>query len=194
LDENKEVSEDFLTGKNLQVRTVLVAVDENNDEVIKLVPVFAHGGYLNGFSDPEFIKDLPSISITNMLPPGSYRAFEVRGDSMVDTFLPGDRVAGRFVENLTRVTNFQVYVVITRDEICLKRCVYKVDDKIMELHWDNPAYEAYSPELVPISEIREMWKIEMRIQTTIPVPNPLTKKLNELQKELNTLKSKINKP
>lgn len=182
-------AETYIKGTNIQVRTIAVAVDEKNHEVIKMVPVFAHAGYLNGFSDPEYIRDLPTISITNLLPPGSYRAFEVRGDSMVDTFLPGDRVAGRFVQNLTAISNYSTYIIITVDEIVLKRCVYRPDDRTMELHYDNPAYSAYSPELLPLTRIREMWKIELRIQTSIPAPNKVNSRIDELERELKRLKN-----
>ena len=179
---------DYITGANLQVRTVTVAVDDNNEEVIKLVPVFAHAGYLNGFNDPEYIQDLPGISISNLLPSGTYRAFEVRGDSMLDTFRPGDRVIGVFVTNLTEVKPLQVYVVITADEIILKRCVYRPTDRILEAHYDNPIYKDYSPDLIPLTSILEMWRVVINIQVTIANPNPFLSRINDLEKEVKKLK------
>ncbi|MFY8034138.1 MAG: helix-turn-helix domain-containing protein, partial [Flexibacteraceae bacterium] len=49
----------FITGTNLRVLATTVGAD--NEENIELVPVKAKAGYTNGFSDPEFIENLPAF-------------------------------------------------------------------------------------------------------------------------------------
>lgn len=44
----------------------------------------AAAGYLNGYADPEFIDELNTFTLP-MLAPGSYRPFEIVGDSMLPT-------------------------------------------------------------------------------------------------------------
>ena len=69
--------------KSLRSKDVVVlTIDEESRNNIELVPQKAAAGYLNGYADPEYIRDLPKMYIPN-LPMGSYRAFEISGDSML---------------------------------------------------------------------------------------------------------------
>ena len=49
-------------GSNLRVLTSVV--DHQNEEVIELIPEKARAGYVAGFSDPEFVRELPSLHLT----------------------------------------------------------------------------------------------------------------------------------
>src|SRR5690606_4463409 len=69
-------------GDGSSMRVLTVAVDDKDEENIALVPVKASAGYLNGYADPEFIGELPLFNLP-MLSEGSYRAFELKGDSML---------------------------------------------------------------------------------------------------------------
>src|SRR5690606_1024452 len=87
LDEliNEEINESWkptskAAGSNLRV--LAVTVDANNNENIEMVPVLASAGYLNGYNDPEYLKELPKLSLP-MFNQGTYRAFEIKGDSML---------------------------------------------------------------------------------------------------------------
>src|SRR5574343_374449 len=51
---------------------------------IQLVPVKAAADYLAGYAAPGFIDELNTFSLP-MLAPGTYRAFEIIGDSMLTT-------------------------------------------------------------------------------------------------------------
>lgn len=59
-----------------------IMVDENNENLIEVVPVKATAGYLAGYDDPEYIEQLQKIKLP-FLPTGKHRAFPIKGDSML---------------------------------------------------------------------------------------------------------------
>ena len=58
-----------------------VVVDQNGNESIEIIPQKASMGYLRGYSDPEYIESLETISLP-FLKNGKFRAFPASGDSM----------------------------------------------------------------------------------------------------------------
>ena len=71
----------FLKGGNLRVLASTVNAD--NQENIELVPVKAQAGYTNGFSDPEYIRELQVFQLPFLSGDKKYRTFQLRGDSML---------------------------------------------------------------------------------------------------------------
>src|SRR5690606_32710198 len=77
------------TGKLLKSRItrgneiLSITVDSANKENVELVNHRAAAGYSTGYSDPEFIKELPKISIPTLPKNHTYRGFEISGDSML---------------------------------------------------------------------------------------------------------------
>ena len=89
---------------------------------IQFVPVKAAAGYLAGYADPEFVDELNTFTLP-MLAPGTYRAFEIIGDSMLPT-PSGSVIVGEKVESLEHVKTSNTYIVISRQEgIVYKRIV-----------------------------------------------------------------------
>src|SRR5450432_1847275 len=78
---------------------------------IPFVPVKAAAGYLAGYADPEFIDELNTFTLP-MLAPGTYRAFEIIGDSMLPT-PSGSVIVGEKVESLEHVKSSNTYIVIS---------------------------------------------------------------------------------
>ena len=81
---------------------------------IQFVPVKAAAGYLAGYADPEFVDELNTFTLP-MLAPGTYRAFEIIGDSMLPT-PSGSVIVGEKVESLEHVKSSNTYIVISRQE------------------------------------------------------------------------------
>lgn len=107
--------------KNQQGKdVVVVTIDENNRNNIELVPVKAAAGYLNGYADPEYIKELPRFKLP-ILKQGTYRAFEISGDSMLP-IMPGTIVVGEWVDDINSIKNGKPYILVTgREGIVFKR-------------------------------------------------------------------------
>ena len=82
------------TGSKLRILTSQVS--ESNEELIEMIPVKAKAGYALGYSDPEFIKELPTIRLPFLSKNRKYRTFPISGDSMPPVS-DGSFVVGEFV-------------------------------------------------------------------------------------------------
>src|SRR5687768_10260085 len=97
----------------------MMSADRN---LIHFVPVKATAGYLAGYADSEFIDELNTFTLP-MLTGGTYRAFEIIGDSMMPT-PSGSIIVGEKVDNTEDIKNEQAYIVVSRNEgIVYKRLV-----------------------------------------------------------------------
>src|SRR5580700_2101821 len=113
LDEllRKELS-DTRSGSYLSRRRAQKLIASSNE--IQLVPVKAAAGYLAGYADPEFLDELNTFTLP-MLAPGTYRAFEIVGDSMLPT-PSGSVIVGEKVDNAEDVRSNDTYIVVSRGE------------------------------------------------------------------------------
>jgi transcriptional regulator with XRE-family HTH domain len=107
----KDLSE--TKGSYLARRRMMKMASEHN--VIHFVPVKAAAGYLNGYADPEFLDELNTFTLP-MLAGGTYRAFEIIGDSMLPT-PSGSVIVGEKVHNLDDVKNNNAYVLTFTTEV-----------------------------------------------------------------------------
>lgn len=139
-----------------------ITVDNDNENLIEVVPVKASAGYLSGYDDPEYIEQLQKIKLP-FLPTGKHRAFPIKGDSMLP-MKDGAFVIGRFVENRSEITTGKTYVLITlNDGMVYKRVMNNIDfNGSLLLMSDNKTYNDYS---VPISEVLELWEFTCSINT-----------------------------
>jgi phage repressor protein C with HTH and peptisase S24 domain len=102
-----------------------VTVDHSGNENILYVPVRAAAGYPMGLGDREFIEKLPSFHLPG-LSVGTYRAFEVDGDSMHPTLKNGEMVIGQWVEKLDYIRDDRVYIVVTKTGVVVKRLLNRI--------------------------------------------------------------------
>jgi len=172
------------------LRVLSITVDQDDRENIELVPVKASAGYLNGYADPEYVKELPRFSLP-MFSQGTYRAFEIKGDSMLP--LPsGSIIIGEYVENWHDIKSGHTYVIISKDEgVVYKRIGARFkEDKGLKLVSDNRVYEPY---WVDAADILEVWKAKAFISTELPQPTPeptiesLTCMMAHMQKTINSV-------
>lgn len=182
-----EKLEEYIKGENLRI--LPVTIDSEGNETIKYVPLTAHAGYLEGFMHPEFVEKLPNISISGFKN-GTFRVFEIRGDSMEDTLQSSDRIISRYVEDFTKCRNNEVYVIITRtDGIVAKRVINRMneDGGIVECWSDNEDYSMYTINAV---EIMEMWHLQAVIRTTIKSKGSISAQISKLERKIAELKAK----
>lgn len=169
------------------VRVLSISVDSEDRENIELVPVKASAGYLNGYADPEYISELPKFRLP-FLPQGTFRAFELKGDSMLP-LQPGTLIIGEYIENWTDVKIGDTYVFITKsDGIVYKRAGNRYrENKSIKLISDNAVYDPYQ---VQAEDILEIWKAKAYISTSFPEPAPeptmesLTSMMAQMQKSI----------
>lgn len=141
---------------NLRVLTVQVADD--NEENIEFVSTRAAAGYAQGgFLEREFIGQLPSFRLPDSAyRNGSFRCFQVSGDSMQSTLYDGDWIICRYVEQWDKeVQDTYVHVVVTEDTVLVKRLTNQLNERgKLSLHSDNPAYPV---QFIDGAEVREVW-------------------------------------
>ena len=172
------------------LRVLSITVDGDDRENIELVPVKASAGYLNGYGDPEYVAELPKFSLP-MFNQGTYRAFEIKGDSMLP--LPsGSIIIGEYIENWHDIKPNQTYVVVSKEDgVVYKRVAYKFkEEKGLKLVSDNKTYEPY---WVNTEDIIEVWKAKAFISTELPEPSPeptmetLTSMMAQMQKTIKSV-------
>ncbi|HTL80665.1 MAG TPA: helix-turn-helix domain-containing protein [Bacteroidia bacterium] len=131
-----------------------IVTDTENNDMVEVVTVKASAGYLEGYSDPEYISKLPVMNLPFRVV-GKNRAFPIKGDSM-PPLRPGAWVIGKFVENVNDLVNGKTYVLVTKEEgVVYKRVFRKNNSSTLELHSDNKEYKPYS---VKISDVIELWE------------------------------------
>jgi transcriptional regulator with XRE-family HTH domain len=191
LDEllRKELSD--TKGSYLSKRRAQKLVAASND--IQLVPVKAAAGYLAGYADPEFLDELNTFTLP-MLAPGTYRAFEIVGDSMLPT-PSGSVIVGEKVDDLEEVKSNQTYVVVSRNEGIVYKRVMKNNKSRNKLTLvsDNTAYQPYN---VNADDVIEVWKAQMVISKANTQQrwdvNQLASLVSNLQEQVSSLKKKMN--
>jgi transcriptional regulator with XRE-family HTH domain len=192
LDEllRKELS-DSKGGSYLSKRRTQKLLASSNE--IQLVPVKAAAGYLAGYADPEFLDELNTFTLP-MLAPGTYRAFEIVGDSMLPT-PSGSVIVGEKVDDLEEVKSNQTYIVVSRNEGIVYKRVMKNNKSRNKLTLvsDNTAYQPYQ---VNSDDVIEVWKATMIISKANTQQrwdvNQLANLVSNLQDQVSTLKKKMN--
>ena len=142
-------------------RTILpITVDERGENKIEIIPAKAQMGYLQGYSDPEYIEKLQTISLP-FLRNGKFRAFPASGDSM-PPFKDGTFIVGKYVENVGDLKIGKTYIFITQNEGVVYKRLQKKTSKNITVGSDNPLYKPYE---IKLSDLVEIWEYSCSINT-----------------------------
>lgn len=171
----------------------VIAVNQSGDENVVYVPAKARAGYLSGYGDSEYIETLPSFNMPH-LTNGTFRCFEVQGNSMVRTFFDGDLVFGKYVENLDDIKDGRVYVIVSKnDGIVLKRVINRIQERgklILKSDNKDGNYPTYT---INADEILEVWYVTMFASKQMPEPVDVYDRLHELESKLVDLEERLKK-
>jgi len=136
------------------LRILAISVDADNNENIELVDSTAEAGYLDSFQNPEFIKDLPKIQFPNM-PHGTYRGFEISGDSMLPVE-SGSIIVCSYTERIDDIKDGSTYIIASKERGLVYKRVYKQPQtNRLLLVSDNTHYQPYE---IDLAEVTEVWK------------------------------------
>jgi transcriptional regulator with XRE-family HTH domain len=149
-----------------------ITVDSQNRENVELVTQKASAGYLSGYQDVEFVKDLPKISLPVLPRNKTFRAFEIQGDSMLPV-QPGSIIFGEYVEDAAAIKNSKLYILVTRqDGIVFKRIFnFAEEEGRLLLVSDNRQYAPYS---VDVDDVMEIWYARAFFSNQFPDPQSTT--------------------
>ena len=145
--------------------------NEETPFLVPLVGIKAQAGYIKGYEQVDYMDALEQYS----LPPGVnptgaiWRYFEIDGDSMEPTLSAGDVVLATMVpvEDFHDLKNFGVYVILTEDQLLIKR-IYKKSDKEWVLISDNE--DAYPQVLMQVESVKQLWLFRRHIRAKVPQP------------------------
>lgn len=184
----------YLQGKS--VRPLAVTVDRSGNELITYVPVRAQAGYQKGHADAHYIERLPAFSLP-ILKTGSYRMFEVDGDSMTQLsgggLRDGDIVIAQYVEDITSIRDNRVYVIISKEGVIVKRCLNRLKEKenpILVCKSDNLNGQ-YPHIIIRADEIIEVWELKAFISKQLSFGTDMWQMLNDVEVKLALMEDKI---
>ncbi|MEL7531919.1 MAG: LexA family transcriptional regulator [Bacteroidota bacterium] len=144
-----------------RLQILAVPVDANDVEKIAMVPEKAAAGYVKGYSDREYIKELESFHLPWLPTGATFRAFEISGDSMPPV-AAGSVVLGKFVE-IDEIKVGERYVLVTKEGLVFKRVYLSPKGTKQEsllLTSDNPHFAPYEVEL---EDVLEVWQFYAHI-------------------------------
>lgn len=183
--------------KAIQKRGINILTIATNDEKenITMVPQKASAGYLNGYSDPEYMESLPQFNLPNLSQNATYRAFELAGDSMLP-LIPGTIVIGSYVDQLKDIKSGKTYVLVTATEgVVYKRVFnYLNENGKLFLVSDNDHYKPFE---IRGEDVLEAWESKAFISTDFPNPGdkkkPITledlgEMIQDIQADLRKIK------
>lgn len=163
-DMSKVPESDWIASKKGK-EVLAISVDRDDNENVELVSQKASAGYLNGYQDPEFIRELPKMNLPVLPRNATYRAFEIKGDSMLP-IQPGTIVFGEYVENFNSIKNGKLYIVVSREEgIVFKRVFNFSEEEKLLLVSDNRVYQPYS---IDVEDVLEIWSAKGFFSTMFP--------------------------
>jgi transcriptional regulator with XRE-family HTH domain len=172
------------------LKILAISVDAQQRNHIELVDTKAEAGYLSSYADPEYVKDLPKMSFP-MLPDGTYRAFQISGDSMLP-MESGSIVICAYVERLQDIKTDKTYIIISKTEgVVYKRVRPDVKKKTLQLISDN---EMYLPYEIPFDSIDEIWQYQAHVafsdaKTTFNVM--LDDRLSDIQRKVSEVHANV---
>jgi phage repressor protein C with HTH and peptisase S24 domain len=138
---------------------------------VPLVAIKAQAGYIKGYEQVDFMDGLEKYS----LPPGInptgavWRYFEIDGDSMEPTLSAGDVVLATMVpvEDWNDIKNFSVYIILTADQLLIKRLYRKTATEWVMIS-DNE--EAYPQVLLKVEDVKQLWLFRRHIRSKLAPP------------------------
>lgn len=150
--------------------------------------------YIVNLDKRDFITSLPTIALPEKVK-GLKRAFTYNGQEMYHHtcgLRQGDVLlcTRRKKEELPQLQIEKVYLFVTPKQLITRR-LQQVDKKGVILKADNPAF---NPLYLPAEDILECWEVKGVWSTHLCPPAQLENRMLLLEKRLESLENKLNKP
>lgn len=179
---------------------------QNKKGNIVYVPRPAYAGYADQFHDDVYMEEMETFTLPEYRGQrGTYRCFDVEGESMEPTLHSKDKIVCSLVDAHSYINSIKsnhVYVIVTLGDVVVKRVVNHIRQKgTIQLISDN---DHFKPVELPVNEIKEVWKVEVQIspfrsvQKSVhsdenPEVSDLKLKLDRQTEELNKIYQALEK-
>jgi transcriptional regulator with XRE-family HTH domain len=173
----------------------VITVDTQGNENVIYVPVRARAGYLNGYSDPEFMSSLPTYRLPG-LNNGTFRMFEVDGLSMYQTLHDRDIIIGSFVDQWRDVRDDRVHIIMTKnDGVVVKRVLnrFEKEGKFILKSDNYKDRDMYPPIICEAQDILEIWYGIAYISRQMRPPTETYKRVVDLEGRFTLLEDFVKK-
>jgi transcriptional regulator with XRE-family HTH domain len=150
-------TDQFLRGRKLRI--LATTVDDQGRELIEVVSQKVKASYLAGFSDPEFISELPRFALPFLPMDKKHRVFQVDGDSMLP--IPdGAWIVCEYIDDWMAIKDGERYVIVTEQDGVTFKIAYNriTSEQKLLLCSANPIYPPFE---VEIEQVREVWKYRL---------------------------------
>ncbi len=162
----------------------VITLNDKGEENISYIGVQARAGYLDGYGDPDYIENQPSFNMP-MLQNGTFRCFEIKGNSMYNTLCDGDFIFGKFVANFDDIIDGRIYIIVSKKEgVVVKRVINRVKEKgklILKSDNSDGNYPMYA---IDAENILEVWYASMFASKQMPNPVSIYDQLHEIESKL----------
>lgn len=190
-NQNKNVSP--TVSPTILLSPKIITVDRTGRENIVHVPVRAQAGYLNGYGDEEYIQQLPSYNLPG-LTDGTYRSFEVDGDSMYPTLKNRQLVIGQWVEKLEYIREDRVHILVTKtDGVIIKRLLNRIDKYGVIIAKSDATDERnlYPNLQIKPEDVREIWYGVWHGGFDFSAPTDMWRRVNNHEADLTVLQQTV---
>lgn len=158
-------NETYIRGEKLRLLTITVGQESLQQNAV-LVPLKAAAGYLNGYAEPSFVADLPTVNLSlsvfrNL---GTLRLFEIEGDSMPPV-PQGSYVIGAFLQDWTRLKGNAACIVVSKLEGIVFKYVQYTKGQL-RLKSSNSLYKTF---VIDTTDVIEVWLAKGYISPNIPL-------------------------
>ncbi|MGI0108252.1 XRE family transcriptional regulator [Salinimicrobium sp. WS361] len=157
---------------------------------LPLIEVKAHAGFVKNYSKGKDYVNRDWYKIPGFNSTVDHKLFEVEGDSMLPTVLPGDILVCQIQQDIKNL-NEKLILIITDKEVMVKRLERLGEDKIYVTN-DNPDYYGQD-EGIEFSKIQEVFEVLGKVRS-FQVPGDdknFRIKINDLEENIEILKSEI---
>lgn len=190
-----EVTTDYL----LKGDDSLIKLSQENG-FVPFIKIHAHAGYIKNTDKKISTEDHEWYRIPGFNPSLGQKLFEVDGESMVPTILPGDILICQEQQNIDNVIDGSLIVLVTTERLLVKRVRIEDNPHLFLLENDNPALE-HEKERIPKTRIKELLMVRGKISSSLVPHHQLASKgkitameetIEILKKELYSVNKKIN--
>jgi len=167
----------------------IISVDQQGNDNIIYVPVKARAGYLLGYGDSEFMESLPTFRLPG-LNNATYRMFEVDGPSMAPNILHGDRLIGEWIDDLDKIRDNRVYIIVHKGGVAVKRVINRLGERgKLYLKSDTIAHRHEFPTIeIDPADINEVWYGRLKISSDFSEPAEVYHRLADLEMDVMEMK------
>lgn len=190
---------DVTTDYILKGDKLLVRISPENG-FVPLIKASAHAGFIKNFHKDHHYEGYDWFRIPGLNPTADQKLFEVTGESMVPTVLPGDVLICQPHKHIDKVLDGTVAIIVTRKDVLVKRVRLDENPDIIKLENDNHQLGT-DINMIEKDEIKQVLIVRGKISSVLVPHHEIASKgkiramedaIEQLKKELFTVSKKLN--